>query len=45
MSQQKAMLLEIADALSSGEDRRVEAWFTEDFKLHDPGFPDWPTGR
>lgn len=45
MSHQKAMLLEIADALSSGGDLRIEAWFTEDFRLHDPGFPQWPSGH
>jgi predicted SnoaL-like aldol condensation-catalyzing enzyme len=45
MSHHKAMLLEIADALSSGGNPRIEAWFTEDFRLHDPGFPDWPTGH
>jgi predicted SnoaL-like aldol condensation-catalyzing enzyme len=45
MSRQKAILLEIADALSSGGDHRIEAWFTEDFRLHDPGVPDWPSGH
>jgi predicted ester cyclase len=45
MSHQKAMLLEIADALSSGGDHRIEAWFAEDFRLHDPSFPDWPSGH
>ena len=45
MSQQKAMLLDIAEALSSGGDHRVKDWFTEDFRLHDPGFPDWPSGH
>jgi hypothetical protein len=45
MSRQKAVLLEIADARSSGGDHRKEAWFTEDFRLHDPGFPNWPCGH
>jgi predicted SnoaL-like aldol condensation-catalyzing enzyme len=45
MPHQKAMLREIADALSSGGDRRIEAWFTEDFRLHEPGFPDSPSGH
>jgi ketosteroid isomerase-like protein len=39
------MLLEIADTLSSGGDHRIEAWFTDDFRLHDPDFPNWPSGH
>ena len=45
MSRQKALLLEIAEALNSGGARRIEDWFTENFRLHDPGFPDWPSGH
>lgn len=45
MSRQKATLLEIAHALSSGGEHRIAAWFTEDFRLHDPSHPGFPSGH
>jgi ketosteroid isomerase-like protein len=44
MSSQKNLLREIAAALSSQGERRIAEWFTEDFRLHDPTLPEWPTG-
>jgi predicted ester cyclase len=45
MSRQKNLLQEIAAALSSQGERRITEWFTEDFRLHDPTLPEWPTGH
>jgi len=39
MSQQKDLLREIAAATSSGASDRISDWFTEDFRLHEPGKP------
>ena len=44
MSYQKELLQEIGAALSSQGERRISEWFTEDFRLHDPTAPEWPTG-
>lgn len=45
MSRQKDMLLEIAATLGSPGDHRINEWFTEDFRLHDPTAPEWPSGH
>jgi predicted SnoaL-like aldol condensation-catalyzing enzyme len=45
MSRQKDLLQEIAIALSSQGERRISEWFTEDFCLHEPTAPEWPTGH
>jgi hypothetical protein len=45
MSQQKDMLREIAAAMSSGSPDRISDWFTEDFRLHEPGKPALPVGH
>lgn len=45
MSLRKALLLRVADALSKGDIEGVGEWFTEDFQLHQPGFPEWPQGH
>lgn len=45
MSGQKELLREIAAALSCQGQRRISEWFTEDFRLHDPTAPEWPTGH
>ena len=45
MSSQKALLLRVANALSTGDIEHVGEWFTEDFQLHQPGFPEWPRGH
>ena len=39
MSQQKDLLREIAAATSSGASDRISDWFTENFRLHEPGKP------
>jgi len=44
MSQQKDLLREIAAATSSGASDRISDWFTEDFRLHEPGKPALPVG-
>jgi ketosteroid isomerase-like protein len=45
MSQQKDLLREIAAATSSGASDRISDWFTEDFRLHQPGAPALPVGH
>ena len=45
MSQQTDMLREIAAAMSSGAPDRISDWFTEDFRLHEPGKPALPVGH
>ena len=45
MSQQTDLLREIAAAISSGAPDRISDWFTEDFRLHEPGKPALPVGR
>jgi ketosteroid isomerase-like protein len=45
MSYQKDLLRDIAASLSSQSDRRISEWFTDDFRLHDPTAPEWPTGH
>ena len=44
MSQQKYLLREIAAASNSGTPDRISDWFTEDFRLHEPGAPPLPPG-
>jgi hypothetical protein len=45
MSQQKELLREIAAAHNSGAHDRVSDWFTEDFRLHEPGASALPVGH
>ena len=45
LSQQTDLLREIAAAVSSGAPDRISDWFTEDFRLHEPGKPALPVGR
>ena len=45
MSQQKELLRELAAAHNSGAHDRVSDWFTEDFRLHEPGAPALPVGH
>ena len=45
MSQQTDLLWEIAAAMSSGAADRIRDWFTEDFRLHEPGKPALPVGH
>jgi ketosteroid isomerase-like protein len=45
MSRQKAVLREIAAALSNGVPFRIAEWFTEEFRLHEPGKPPLPVGH
>ena len=39
------LLREMAAAHNSGEPDRVSDWFTEDFRLHEPGVPSLPVGH
>jgi hypothetical protein len=45
MSQQKDLLRELAVAHNSGAPDRISDWFTEDFRLHEPGKPALPVGH
>lgn len=45
MSQQKNLLREMAAAHNSGAPDRIDEWFTEDFRLHEPGAPPLPIGH
>ena len=45
MSQQKDLLREIAAATSSGASDRISDWFTENFRLHEPGKAALPVGH
>ena len=45
MSHQKDFLREIAAVMRSGAPDRIEEWFTEDFRLHEPGKPALPVGH
>jgi hypothetical protein len=45
MSQQKDLLRELAATHNSGAPDRISDWFTEDFRLHEPGKPALPVGH
>lgn len=45
MSFHKQLLLQVAAALNSNDFDHVDQWFTADFKLHEPGRPEWPVGH
>ncbi|MBV9586114.1 MAG: nuclear transport factor 2 family protein [Alphaproteobacteria bacterium] len=45
MSRQKDLLREIAAAHNAGAPDRIAEWFTEDFRLHEPGRPALPVGH
>ena len=45
MSRQRELLHEIAAAMSAGAPDRIGDWFTEDFRLHEPGKPPFPVGH
>ena len=45
MSRQKKLLREMAAAHNSGAPDRIGDWFTEDFRLHEPGAPALPEGH
>jgi ketosteroid isomerase-like protein len=45
MSQQKGLTRETAAAMSSGAPDRISDWFTEDFRLHEPGKPALSVGH
>ena len=45
MSQQKHLLGEMAAAHNSGASDRISDWFTENFRLHEPGAPSLPPGH
>ena len=45
MSLQKDLLREMAAAHNSGAPDRINEWFTEDFRLHEPGALPLPAGH
>jgi ketosteroid isomerase-like protein len=45
MSRQTDLLREIAASMSSGAPDRISDWFTEDFRLHEPGKVTLPAGH
>jgi predicted SnoaL-like aldol condensation-catalyzing enzyme len=45
MSQQKDLLRKMAAAHNSGTPDRIHEWFTEDFRLHEPGVLPLPVGH
>ena len=45
MSRQTDLLREITAAMNSGAPYRIREWFTEDFRLHEPGKPALPVGH
>jgi ketosteroid isomerase-like protein len=45
MSRQKDLLREMAAAHNSDAPDRINDWFTEDFRLHEPGAPALPAGH
>jgi len=45
MSRQKDLLREIVAATGAGAPDRISEWFTEDFRLHEPGKPALPVGH
>ena len=45
MPQQKELLRELAAAHNSGAPDRINDWFTEDFRLHEPGAAALPVGH
>ena len=45
MSHQENVLKEMSEAHNSGAPDRISEWFTENFRLHEPGAPPLPTGH
>jgi ketosteroid isomerase-like protein len=45
MSRQKEVLLELAAAIGARSEYRIADWFTEDFRLHEPGRTPLPVGH
>jgi ketosteroid isomerase-like protein len=45
MSRQKNLLREMAAAINAGAPDRIGDWFTENFRLHEPGAPPLPVGH
>jgi len=45
VTQQKDLLREIAAAMNEDASYRISDWFTEDFRLHEPGKPALPVGH
>ena len=45
MSQQKDLLRDMAAAYNAGAPGRIDEWFTEDFRLHEPGAPPVAVGH
>jgi len=45
MSRQTDLLREIVAAINTGSPYRISEWFTEDFRLHEPGAPALPPGH
>ena len=45
MSSKKAVLMQIAEAMSVGDIDHIPDWFTENFALHDPSFGGFRSGH
>jgi ketosteroid isomerase-like protein len=44
VSRHRDLFHEIAETVSANRPYPIAAWFTEDFRLHGPNLPEWPTG-
>ncbi len=45
MSRRAEFFHAIAETVRANRPCPIAEWFTEDFRLHDPNLPDWPTGH
>jgi ketosteroid isomerase-like protein len=45
MSRHADFFHEVAETITANRPYPIVDWFTEDFRLHDPNLPDWPTGH
>ncbi|HTW34876.1 MAG TPA: nuclear transport factor 2 family protein [Rhizomicrobium sp.] len=44
-AQNKAVIAQLPRLLQSPDPSAIRAFFTEDFRLHDVKYPDWPHGH
>jgi ketosteroid isomerase-like protein len=45
MSRHRDFFHEVAETVSAQRPYPIADWFTEDFRLHDPQLPNWPSGH
>jgi ketosteroid isomerase-like protein len=45
MSRHREFFQEITETINANRPYPISAWFTEDFRLHDPQLPNWPVGH